>query len=303
MLTVDGWLAHHHNLSFPVPLTFNMASPAAGRRLGGLYRHLQRDVRPSSSSAAMYDNSLKDKVVLVTGGGDGIGGGMVKAFAASRACVVYCDLTEHADPPAGVHYIPCDVRDRGTIASVVASCIETHGGLHVLCNNVGVVLEAGKPLHETSDDAWDTTMAVNLTSYFQFSKHAIPQMLANGGGCIINTASVQGLQSMPGVCSYAASKGAISSLTRQMAVEYAAQGIRVNAICPGSIATPMNVKFQEDEGRTLEEAAESIPMKRIGGMEEIGATAVFLASQQASYITGQDIVVDGGLMAMGQWTN
>lgn len=155
---------------------------------------------------------------------------MVKAFTESGATVVYCDIKEHEQPPAAAHYMPCDVRDRQAISEVVASTVETHGGLHVLCNNVGVVLEAGKALHETSDDAWDNTLAVNLTSYFQFSKHAISHMLDNGGGSIINTGSVQGLQSMAGVCSYAASKGAISSLTRQMAVEYARQGIRAFAL-------------------------------------------------------------------------
>ena len=204
----------------------------AQRRIGGLARHLRLHppTRPASSTAAASAPvaDLTGRVVLVTGGGDGIGGGMVKAFVESGATVVYADIKEHDQPPAAAHYVECDVRDRDSIKEVVAGTIEQHGGLDVLCNNVGVVLEAGQPLHETSDDAWDTTLAVNLTSYFQFSKHAIPHMLEHGGGSIINTASVQGLQSMAGVCSYAASKGAISSLTRQMAVEYATQGIRTH---------------------------------------------------------------------------
>ena len=249
--------------------------------------------------------NLDGKVVLVTGGGDGIGGGMVRSFSEAGATVFYCDLKEHASPPTGATFIQCDVRDRAAIANTVAQVARASGGmLDVLCNNVGVVLEAGRPLHETSDEAWDTTLAVNLTSYFKFSQACIPLMLAAGAGCIIQTASVQGLQSMAGVCSYAASKGAISSLTRQMAVEYADKGIRVNSICPGTIATPMAITFALDNGGNIEtDAKRDIPMRRPGEMREIGETAVFLASEHASYITGQDITVDGGMMALGAWAN
>lgn len=293
-------------------MVFSSLPVQALRRLSALHRQTATASSQSAaascvlrhqSTAAVNSISAEGKVVLVTGGGDGIGSAMVRTFAAAGASVVYTDLNPQSEVVPGAAFIECDVRDRSLIHETVAAVIEQHGHIDVLCNNVGVVLEAGTPLHETSDDAWDHTMAVNLTSYFQFSKAVIPHMLKKGSGCIIQTSSVQGLQSMPGVCSYAASKGAISSLTRNMAVEYATQGIRVNSICPGSIATPMNVKFQEDEGRTMKEAAVSIPMRRVGEMDEIANTALFLASDAASYITGQDLVVDGGLMAMGQWAN
>ena len=201
--------------------------------------------------------------MLITGGGDGIGGGMVRSFSEAGATVFYCDIKEHGDPPPTATFIRCDVQDRAAIAETVSTVATASGGvIDVLCNNVGVVLEAGTPLHETSDDAWDTTLAINLTSYFKFSQACIPLMLAAGGGCIIQTASVQGLQSMPGVCSYAASKGAISSLTRQMAVEYASKGIRINSICPGTIATPMAITFAEDNGGSIEsDAKRDIPMQ------------------------------------------
>lgn len=123
--------------------------------------------------------------------------------------------------------------------------------MDVLCNNVGVVLEAGIPLHETSDDAWDTTLAVNLTSYFKFAQACIPLMLKNGSGSIINTSSVQGLQSMPGVCAYAASKGAVSSLTRQMAVEYARQGIRAFALVAAIPSRVLSIVCCRGRARTL----------------------------------------------------
>ena len=204
-------------------------------RLRALSAHLRMDGQAPSlatrGDCAATSLSLDGKVVLVTGGGDGIGGGMVRGFSEAGATVFYCDLKEHTDPPPGATFIHCDVRDRAAISRTVAQVARASGGaVDVLCNNVGVVLEAGTPLHETSDDAWDTTLAVNLTSYFKFSQACIPLMLKNGSGSIINTSSVQGLQSMPGVCAYAASKGAVSSLTRQMAVEYARQGIRASAL-------------------------------------------------------------------------
>merc|ERR1712217_253679 len=146
----------------------------------------------------------------------------------------------------------------------------------------------------------DRSLRANLTSYFLFSKHCIP-MLLKSKGCIINMASVQGSASQPGIPSYAAAKGGILSFTRQLAVEYAPQGLRVNSVSPGTIRTPLVQGILKRRGTNDLEAGAAYPMKRIGEVYEIASMVMFLASKRASFVTGKDFVVDGGVLSKGPW--
>jgi len=167
-------------------------------------------------------------------------------------------------------------------------------------NNVAMQPEA--VCHEHSLEDWMRCLNVNLTSYFLFSKFTIPHMLEHGKGAIVNLGSVQGFQSQSAIPSYAASKGGVLSLTRQLAVEYAAQGIRVNAVSPGTINTPLVASVLQARGTTEEQAGNVYPMKRIGQPHEVAEVILFLASDQASFITAENIMVDGGIMGLGCWS-
>ena len=172
----------------------------------------------------------------------------------------------------------------------------------MLVNNVAIQPEA--PCHQMSLEQWERTIAVNLTSYFLFSQACIRQMLDHKrGGVIVNIASVQGSQSQPGIPSYAASKGGVLSLTRQLAVEYGRNNIRVNAISPGTTATPLIQNILKVRGTTEEEAGKSTCMNRIGQPEEIARAICFVASKEASFMTGENLTIDGGAMAIGNWAN
>ena len=176
----------------------------------------------------------------------------------------------------------------------------------MLCNNVGIQpTDSYQPIHEVSDQTWERIIGVNLTSCFRMSRGCLPHMLEAGAGVIINTASVQGLQSAKGVPAYAASKGAILSLTRQMALDYAEQGIRVLAVNPGTIDTPLVDEALDavggDEEQIRVSMAATHPMNRIGQPSEVARVVLFLASDDASFMTGESVCVDGGIMARGSW--
>ncbi len=176
----------------------------------------------------------------------------------------------------------------------------------MLCNNVGIQpTDSYLPAHEFPEKMWDRILDVNLKSCFLMTKYCVPEMVKRGGGVIVNTASVQGLQSMKGVSAYAASKGGILSLTRQLALEYAEDNIRVLAVNPGTIDTPLVdealAAMGGDEQAIRRGMAEAYPMGRIGQPEEIGQVVLFLASDRASFMTGESICVDGGIMAKGGW--
>jgi NAD(P)-dependent dehydrogenase (short-subunit alcohol dehydrogenase family) len=186
--------------------------------------------------------------------------------------------------------------------------VEAFGGLDVLFNNAGIQPPDSYRTAEHLDEAmWDRVMDVNAKGCFLMCKYAIPEMRRRGGGVIVNNASVQGLQSQPLVPAYAASKGAVLSLTRSLALDHAAEGIRVVAVCPGSVDTPMlratagSVSPRDPDGALREWGAKH-PLGRIGRPEEIAEVVLFLASDRASFITGEYVCVDGGLMAKGAWT-
>ncbi len=260
---------------------------------------------------------LEGKVAIVTGGALGIGRGAVLAFAESGAQVVIADVNEEAgrqtaadakDLGSGGLFVPADVARSADCQRVVAESVSTFGRVDVLVNNVGVQPnDSYKNVEQISEDTWDRILDVNLKSAFLMSKYAIPEMRKQGGGAIINTASVQGLQSQPLVPAYAASKGGILSLTRQMALDYASENIRVLAVCPGAIDTPL-VRTQaslesDDTNATVAQWGALHPLGRIGQPEDIANVIVFLASDKASFMTGEHVCVDGGFMARGAWAN
>ncbi len=256
------------------------------------------------------------KVAIVSGGAHGIGEAAVRAFAREGYRVALADvdrkagarLAEDASLPAGrVLFIPADVSRSEDAWDVVQQTTAAFGGVDVVFNNAGIQpLESYRTVETLDERTWDRVMEINVKGCFLLSKYAIPEMRKREGGVIINNASAQGLQSQKLVPAYAASKGAILSLTRNMALDYAEERIRVVAICPGSVDTPMlrataAMASPENPDGTLAEWGQKHPLGRIGRPEEIADVVVFLASDKASFITGEFVCVDGGLMAKGAW--
>ena len=257
------------------------------------------------------------KVVIVSGGAKGIGAATVLAFARERYRVAVADLDEEAGErlvdagrslPGGVMFVRADVSRAADARDVVQRTVAAFGGVDVLFNNAGIQPpESYKTAEDLDEAVWDRIMAVNAKSCFLLCKHVIPEMRKRGGGVIINNASVQGLQSQKQVPAYAASKGAVLSFTRNLALDYAAENIRVVAICPGSVDTPLlrsaaAVASPQDPGRALDEWGAKHPLGRVARADELAEVVLFLASEKASFITGEYVCVDGGLMAKGSWT-
>lgn len=259
--------------------------------------------------------SFDGKVVIVTGGALGIGRATALEFAREGARVAVADVNEAAgqavlrqigETPGKGLFVRADVSKSADCQRVVAETVARFGGVDVLFNNVGIQpAESYRTAEDTPEEIWDRIIDVNLKSYFLMAKYSIPEMRKRGGGVIVNTASVQGLQSMKGVSAYAASKGGVLSLTRQLAVEYAAEKIRVLAVCPGTIDTEMVRASAALEGGDIEENlrryGESHPIGRIGTGQDIANVVLFLASDKASFMTGEYVCVDGGYMALGAW--
>jgi NAD(P)-dependent dehydrogenase (short-subunit alcohol dehydrogenase family) len=262
------------------------------------------------------DGTPKGKVAIVSGGAHGIGEAAVRAFAREGYRVALADV----DADAGerllqrsrslarqIIFIRADISRAADARDVVQKTVETFGGVDVLFNNAGIQPpESYKNAEDLTEGVWDRVMEVNVKGCFLLCKFAIPEMRKRGGGVIVNNASVQGLQSQKLVPAYAASKGAVLSLTRNLALDYAEENIRVVAICPGSVDTPMlrataALGSPDTTDATLSEWGRKHPLGRIGRPEEIAEVVLFLASDKASFITGEYVCVDGGLMAKGQW--
>jgi len=259
---------------------------------------------------------LKDRVAMVVGAGSagpGWGNGKAAAvlFAREGARVVCVDINpaaaeETAEIIAGeggeAVALQADVSKAGDVAASVARCLELYGRIDVLDNNVGI-LEVGGPV-EASEASWDRVMEVNLKSMFLTCKHVLPAMERQGGGAIVNIGSVAGIRwlGVPYI-SYNASKGAVVSFTRAVALEYAAKGIRANAVLPGLMNTPMIVEPLKDAyaggdvDKMLEMRAAQCPMGRMGDAWDVAHAALFLASDEARYVTGTELIVDGGITA------
>ncbi len=246
---------------------------------------------------------LQGKVAIVTGAGSGIGRASAIRFAAEGASVVAADIrgpkvdeTVDMIRRDGGTAVPCqaNVATAEDVARMVECALDNFGGLDALFNNAGT-LRPGTAVDLSVED-WDLVMAVNVRSVFLGAKYAVPALAARGGGTIVSTASVSGLNGDPSSVVYSASKAAVINLTRSLSVDHAAQHIRVNCICPGAIETPpVGRMLGDDAARRRTEKAH--PLGRLGQPEAIAAAAVWLSSDESSFVTGQALVVDGGLTA------
>ena len=247
---------------------------------------------------------FENKVALITGAASGIGFAIAKSFCKEGASVVINDINDAAGEKAArtlkelgcnAIYIRADVSKNTDVKHMFEFIAERFGKLDILVNNAGISLI--KPLTELDESEWDKVINVNLKSVFLCSKHAIPLM--RNGGVIINISSVLGLVGSRGESAYCASKGGVIALTKALALELADKGIRVVAVCPGSVKTEMLKKVIESKGKdtVLEFIKSNIPLKRPAEPEEIANVVLFLASDAASYVTGSVIVVDGGWTA------
>jgi len=251
---------------------------------------------------------LENKVAIVTGGAMGIGRGIVAVFLREGARVVIADVNrsegekaaaELKRDGAGPIFIECDVSQEQAIRRMVEETVARFKALHVLVNNAGIGVY--KPVLDTSTEEWDRCQAVNLRGVFLCSKYAIPHMQAAGGGAIVNVASVHSYQNVGGTAPYAASKGGVVTLTRVMAIDHGKDKIRVNAICPGWIDTPLiqGIFAGDPDPEKAKQAVERRQLLgRLGKPEEVGEAAAFLASDEASYITGASLMVDNGMTAL-----
>jgi len=249
---------------------------------------------------------LEGKVAVVTGAADGIGHAIAEGMAREGASVFLADINDRkgrafAKSLRGqgykAEYIHCDVAEDKDIARLIKTAAKKGGRLDILVNNAAIAI-GGMPVHEMTDTEWHRLIAVNLTSVFRGCKYALPHMIRQKGGAIINMASAQGHVGLDGWTAYAGAKGAILSMTRQMAVEFGPLGIRVNSISPGTINTPMNEKVIAELGDHVMRAwVKMHPIGRIGEPQEIAEAAIYLASDAAAFTTGIDLRVDGGMTA------
>jgi NAD(P)-dependent dehydrogenase (short-subunit alcohol dehydrogenase family) len=250
-------------------------------------------------------DGLRGKVALVTGAASGIGRAAALAFASAGARVVVADVAREAGErtvgeiraAAGdAIFVACDVSRAPEVEAMVAEAVATYGRLDCAFNNAGIGLTY-TPLHELDEERWQRILAVNLTGVWLCMKYEIRQMLTQGGGAIVNTASIDGLSGAAGLADYVASKHGVVGLTRTAALEYATRGIRVNAVCPGMIRTPMVEAGIRERPELEARLIAQEPVGRLGTPEEIAAAAVWLCSDAASFVTGHAMPVDGGFLA------
>lgn len=253
-------------------------------------------------------SDFTDKVALITGGNSGIGEAAARQFAAAGAKVVIAArnleasravVSEIEAGGGNAHAVTCDVTKAADCDAAVEACLERFGGLDVLFNNAGIIFRDRSAL-DTTDDHWAQTMAVNATGTFLMSRAAVAVMVARGGGAIVNNASYFGLVGGRGAAAYCASKGAVVLLTKAMALDHAREGVRINCICAGSVDTPMLRGEMDEMGGpdvVLPLFEDKHPIGRIATPGEIAAAVLYLASDEAGFVTGIALPIDGGITA------
>lgn len=242
---------------------------------------------------------MQGKVALVTGAATGIGLACAEAFARAGATVVMADINEPTDQAArlvqaGYAAVPyrCDVSDTKAVEEMIGWIVATYGRLDAAHNNAGIQT-LQRPMAEITDEEFDRTVAVDLKGVWNCMRYEIRQMLRQGGGAIVNTSSQGGVTGFPGQAAYIACKHAVIGLTRTAAIDYAAQGIRINAVCPGVIRTPMVEELLRRNPDLEQELVRDIPAGRMGRPDEIAHAVLWLCSDDASFVDGHALLVDG----------
>jgi NAD(P)-dependent dehydrogenase (short-subunit alcohol dehydrogenase family) len=246
---------------------------------------------------------LEGKVAVITGAAGGIGREAALLFSAEGAEICVADVArERGEATAAecrdAFFHEVDVTDPESVASLYAEASARYGGIDVLYNNAGIMPPDDASILETDPEAWDRVQDVNAKGVYLCCKHGIPHLLERGGGSVINVASFVALVgAATSQIAYTASKGAVLALSRELAIEFARRGIRVNALCPGPVETPLLLRLFADDPAAFERRRVHLPMGRLATAREIASAALFLASDDASYVNGATFLVDGGLTA------
>ena len=255
----------------------------------------------SSMSSAVGDKYLNGRIAIVTGGTGGIGAAICSRFTKEGAIVYAADINLPDQQFDGVEFLQHDVTQESSAADLMGEMEKRHGKLDILVNAAGIEIE--ETIEDTTLEQWNRTFAINVTGTFLTSKYALPLMRNAGKGSIINFGSYDGFIADPGLAAYCASKGAVHALTRAMACDHGPENIRVNAICPGYVDTPMLQSFFGDSGNidSLKKAVRDVhPLRTYGQPEDIANLVNWLAGDEARYASGQLWVIDGGLSAQVQ---
>jgi NAD(P)-dependent dehydrogenase (short-subunit alcohol dehydrogenase family) len=245
---------------------------------------------------------LEGKVAIVTGAASGIGAAIVRLFLEAGARVVAVDLDPMPAADAGaserLRCVAGDVAREETASAYTRAAIETFGRIDVMINNAAIAVV--KPIHEHAPEEWDRVMDVNVKSIYWSARAVVPEMKRAGGGLFLNTGSISAVAGLPAQGAYAPSKGAVVQLTRQMAIDYAPDNIRVNAVCPGTVDTPLLRRAAADSGDPagfLARLESAHPIGRVASAEEVAQFYLFLASDRARFFTGAVLMIDGGFTA------
>jgi NAD(P)-dependent dehydrogenase (short-subunit alcohol dehydrogenase family) len=246
---------------------------------------------------------LDGKVAVITGAAGGIGREAALLFSAEGASVVVADVTREAGEKTAADcrdavFHSVDVSDATSVRALYEAAVQRYGGVDILYNNAGIMPPDDGSILVTEPDAWDRVQAVNAKGVFLCCKFGIPRLLERGGGSVINVASfVALLGAATSQIAYTASKGAVLSMSRELAVQFARQGVRVNALCPGPVETPLLMRLFAGDPAAYERRRVHLPMGRLATANEIANAALFLASDESSYVNGSTFLVDGGLSA------